>query len=51
MELEKVADTLDKTLMEEEDTDQLLTDIAENDINFGAEIEGLISLMAILIVL
>jgi len=40
MGLENAADILDKTLMEEEDTDQLLTDIAENDINLGAEQEG-----------
>lgn len=40
MGLENVADILDKTLMEEEDTDRLLTDIAENDINLGAEQEG-----------
>ncbi|HLX91727.1 MAG TPA: ferritin-like domain-containing protein [Puia sp.] len=40
MGLERVADTLDKTLMEEEDTDQLLTDIAENEINLCAEQEG-----------
>jgi len=38
--LEDAADLLDKTLMEEEDTDALLTDIAENDINLGAEQEG-----------
>jgi ferritin-like metal-binding protein YciE len=39
MGLETAANILDKTLMEEEDTDQLLTDIAENDINLGSEEE------------
>lgn len=34
-----VADILDKTLMEEEDTDLLLTDIAESHINMEAEEE------------
>lgn len=40
MELHDVADLLDKTLMEEEDTDALLTEIAENAVNLGAECEG-----------
>lgn len=40
MELHEVADLLDKTLVEEEDTDSLLTEIAENEINLGAEHEG-----------
>jgi len=40
MELHDAADLLDKTLIEEEDTDARLTQIAENDINLGAEHEG-----------
>jgi ferritin-like metal-binding protein YciE len=40
MELHDVADLLDKTLVEEEDTDARLTEIAENEINLGAEHEG-----------
>ncbi len=40
MELHEAADLLDKTLVEEEDTDKLLTEIAENDINLRAEHEG-----------
>jgi len=40
MELHRAADILDKTLMEEEDTDRLLTEIAENYINIQAEEEG-----------
>lgn len=40
MGLNRVADILDKTLLEEEDTDALLTDIAENYINIEAEEEG-----------
>jgi len=40
MELRRAADILDKTLMEEEDTDALLTEIAENYINVRAEQEG-----------
>jgi ferritin-like metal-binding protein YciE len=40
MKLERVADILEKTLREEEDTDQLLTFIAEAHINFEAEEEG-----------
>jgi ferritin-like metal-binding protein YciE len=40
MGLHDAADLLDKTLLEEEDTDSLLTEIAENDINLGAEHEG-----------
>jgi ferritin-like metal-binding protein YciE len=38
--IHEAADKLDKTLREEEDTDRLLTEIAENDINLGAEQEG-----------
>jgi len=38
--LNRSADLLDKTLLEEEDTDALLTDIAENYINIQAEEEG-----------
>src|SRR5215510_3790940 len=37
--LNRCADLLDKTLLEEEDTDVLLTDIAENYINIQAEEE------------
>ena len=40
MNLTRCADLLDKTLLEEEDTDALLTDIAENYINIQAEEEG-----------
>ena len=40
MQLHDAADLLDKTLMEEEDTDALLTEIAENDINLLAGSEG-----------
>jgi ferritin-like metal-binding protein YciE len=40
MQLHDAADLLDKTLMEEEDTDARLTEIAENEINLGAEHEG-----------
>lgn len=40
MQLHEAADLLDKTLMEEEDTDALLTEIAENDINLQAGNEG-----------
>jgi len=40
MGMERAADILDKTLAEEEDTDQLLTDIAETYINVEAEHEG-----------
>jgi ferritin-like metal-binding protein YciE len=40
MGLERAADLLDKTLSEEEMTDNLLTDIAENFINVEAEHEG-----------
>jgi ferritin-like metal-binding protein YciE len=39
MKLKEAADILDTTLMEEEDTDQLLTEIAENHINMDAEQE------------
>jgi ferritin-like metal-binding protein YciE len=37
----EVAEILDKTLMEEEDTDLLLTEIAECEINVMAEFEGI----------
>lgn len=37
---DKVADILEKTLQEEEDTDMLLTDIAEEHINIDADNEG-----------
>ena len=40
MELHRAADILDKSLMEEEDTDRLLTEIAENYINIQADQEG-----------
>ena len=40
MDLKRAADILDKTLLEEEDTDALLTEIAENYINVRAEDEG-----------
>jgi ferritin-like metal-binding protein YciE len=40
MNLHRAADILDKTLLEEEDTDALLTEIAENYINIHAEEEG-----------
>jgi ferritin-like metal-binding protein YciE len=40
MGLTRCADLLDKTLLEEEDTDALLTEIAENYINIRAEEEG-----------
>ncbi|HEY1871754.1 MAG TPA: ferritin-like domain-containing protein [Chitinophagaceae bacterium] len=40
MDLHRAADILDKTLMEEEDTDRLLTEVAENYINIRAEEEG-----------
>ena len=40
MDLDEVAELLDRTLMEEEDTDAQLTDIAEMHINFEAEQEG-----------
>jgi ferritin-like metal-binding protein YciE len=40
MGMERAADILDKTLAEEEDSDQLLTDIAESYINVEAEHEG-----------
>ena len=36
----EAADILDRTLREEENTDAALTEIAENDINLGAEQEG-----------
>ncbi len=40
MNLSEVAEILDQTLQEEKETDQLLTSIAENDINMEAEMEG-----------
>jgi ferritin-like metal-binding protein YciE len=40
MGLHRAADILDKTLVEEEETDMILTEIAENDINLEAEHEG-----------
>jgi len=40
MQLHEAADLLDKTLVEEEDTDARLTEIAENEINLRAEHEG-----------
>lgn len=40
MELHEVAELLDKILVEEEDTDYKLTEIAETSINLGAEHEG-----------
>lgn len=40
MGFHRAADILDKTLLEEEDTDALLTNIAENYINIQAEEEG-----------
>jgi ferritin-like metal-binding protein YciE len=40
MGLDRAAGLLDKTLNEEEETDALLTDIAESQINFEAEEEG-----------
>lgn len=43
MQLLRVADLLEKTLNEEEDTDQLLTFIAESHINMDAEDEGVYS--------
>lgn len=39
MDLREIADILDKSLMEEEETDKLLTEIAENYINLEAERE------------
>ena len=38
--IHEAADILDRTLREEENTDDILTEIAENDINLGAEQEG-----------
>ena len=40
MGMNRAADLLEKTLQEEEQTDQLLTDIAESYINVSAEQEG-----------
>jgi ferritin-like metal-binding protein YciE len=40
MKLDRAAELLNKTLKEEEDTDELLTDIAEGFINVEAEQEG-----------
>jgi ferritin-like metal-binding protein YciE len=39
LELSEIADILGQTLQEEKDTDQLLTDIAENNINYEAKEE------------
>lgn len=41
MGLYEAADILDKTLLEEEDTDMLLTEIAECEINIQAELESM----------
>lgn len=38
--VDEAANLLDTTLMEEEDTDYLLTEIAECDVNLGAELES-----------
>src|SRR6476659_6535215 len=43
MQLHRAAEILEKTLFEEEDTDQLLTYIAESSINMEAEDEGVYS--------
>jgi ferritin-like metal-binding protein YciE len=43
MQLQRAAEILEKTLFEEEDTDQLLTYIAESSINMEAEDEGVYS--------
>jgi ferritin-like metal-binding protein YciE len=40
LNMSNVAEILEQTLQEEKDTDQLLTYIAENDINVEAEMEG-----------
>ncbi len=40
MHQSEIAEILEQTLQEEKDTDQLLTYIAENDINMEAEMEG-----------
>ena len=40
MNLPEIAEILEQTLQEEKDTDELLTYIAENDINMEAELEG-----------
>lgn len=40
LNLPEIAEILEQTLQEEKDTDQLLTYIAENDINMEAEMEG-----------
>ena len=40
MGMTEIADLLGQTLAEEKETDQLLTDIAENNINIEAEQEG-----------
>jgi ferritin-like metal-binding protein YciE len=40
MNLPEIAEILEQTLQEEKDTDELLTYIAENDINVEAEMEG-----------
>ena len=38
--LDEVADLLDETLVEEKEADQLLTDVAENDVNYQAAEEA-----------
>lgn len=43
MGLNDIADILAQTLQEEKETDQLLTDIAENNINWEAEVEDEVS--------
>jgi ferritin-like metal-binding protein YciE len=40
LNMSEVAEILEQTLQEEKDADQLLTYIAENDINMEAELEG-----------
>ena len=40
MGLHEIAEILDQTLQEEKETDELLTSIAENNINMEAEMEG-----------
>ena len=40
MNLSEIAEILEQTLEEEKETDELLTSIAENNINMQAETEG-----------
>jgi len=40
MNLSEISEILEQTLQEEKETDELLTYIAENDINMEAEMEG-----------